>query len=372
METTTDLTTDTLEQQLLTGESTIARIRAAQMTIIREIDRRQAPLADGCRSMAEWVTGRLDVAPETAKSLVSTARRLEALPAVEHAVGEGTVSFDRTTAVARIAVPSEDETIIDELSVYDVAGIRRLKSKRHLTSRNMERQAFEHRYMTAQPNLDETSWRVHGELPGMAGRSFVDALDAKADQLPADPDGNHGRGTRWADALWAISLDSLAGTDGASIENATPLLTVFMDANDAAATNGEAGVIIESGPRVGPSTVEAILCDGVIEVTGRTEDGIPVNMGRRSRAVPPRLRRFVLHRDGGVCTAEGCTSRYRLQPHHIVSWADGGTTDAENLTTLCWFHHHVIIHGRGFTIDPSTPPQRRRFLRPWIHAPPRQ
>ena len=369
---TDDLTTDTLEQRLLTGETTIARVRAAQMVLIREADRRQAPLADGCRSMAEWVTGRLHVAPETAKALVSTARRLEALPTVEDAVGDGSISFDRTTALARIAEPSEDQTIIDELAVYDVAGIRRLRSKRHRTSRGMERQAFEHRYMTAQPNLDETSWRVHGELPAMAGRSFVDALDAKADQLPADPDGNRSRGTRWADALWAISLDSLAGTDGASIESATPLLTVFMDANDAAATNAEAGVVIESGPRVGPSTVEAILCDGVIEVTGRTPDGIPVNMGRRSRSIPPRLRRFILARDGGVCTAEGCISRYRLQPHHIVSWSDGGTTDAENLTTLCWFHHHVVIHGRGFTLDPSTPPQRRRFHRPRIHAPPRQ
>ncbi len=374
METTTatTLTMDTIEQRLAEGEAMIAKIRRSQMVLIREADRRQTPLADGCRSMAEWVTGRLDVAPETAKALVTTARRLEALPTVQGAIADGSISFDRSTAVARIAEPSEDATIIDELAVYDVAGIRRLRPKRHRTSREMERQAFAHRYMTAQPNLDESSWRVHGELPGMAGRSFVDALDAKADLLPTDPDGSHGRGTRWADALWAISLDSLAGTDGATIENATPLLTVFMDANDAAETNGEAGVVLESGPRVGPSAVEAILCNGVIEVTGRTQDGTPVNMGRRSRAIPPRLRRFVLHRDGGVCTAEGCVSRYRLQPHHIVSWADGGPTDAENLTTLCWFHHHVVIHGRGFTVDPSSPPQRRRFLRPWIHAPPRE
>ncbi len=365
-----DLTTDTMEQQLITGEATIARVRAAQMTIIREIDRRQTPLADGCRSLAEWVTGRLDVAPEIAKALVTTARRLEALPNVEDAISGGAISFDRTTALAKIAEPSDDETIVDELAVYDVAGIRRLVANRHRTTLGMEREAFERRYVMAQPNLDESSWRVYGQLPGMAGRSLVDALDTKSDQLPADPDGNHSRGTRWADALWAISLDSLAGSDGASIECATPLLTVFMDANHAAATNGEAGVTIESGPRVGPDTVEAILCSGVIEVTGLAEDGTPVNMGRRSRAIPPRLRRFVLARDGGVCTAEGCTSRYRLQSHHITPWSDGGATDAENLATLCWFHHHVVIHGRGFTVDPSSPPQRRRFLRPWIHAPP--
>jgi hypothetical protein len=368
MDTTTTLTMDTIEQRLIEGEASIAKIRSAQMVLIREADRRQAPLADGCRSMAEWVTGRLDVSPETAKALVSTARRLESLPTVEQAAGDGLVSFDRTVAVAKIAVPSQDETIIDELSVYDVAGIRRLRSNRHRVTRGMEREAFETRYVAVQANLDESSWRVHGHLPGRAGRCFVQALDTKADMLPADPDGK--RTTRYADALWAISIDSLAGGDGATVESATPLLTVFMDANDAAATNAEAGVVIGAGPRVGPDTVEAILCDGVIEVTARATDGTPVNMGRRSRTIPPRLRRFILHRDGGVCTVAGCVSRYRLQPHHITPWSQGGPTDATNLTTLCWYHHHVVIHGRGFTIDPSSPAQRRRLNRPPIHAPP--
>jgi hypothetical protein len=170
--------------------------------------------------------------------------------------------------------------------------------------------------------------------------------------------------------LWAISLDSLAGSDGATIDSSTPLLTVFIDARDAAATNGETGVVVEVGPRVGRDTIEAILCDGTVEVTGRTADGTPLSMGRRSRIIPPRLRRFILARDGGVCTIEGCVSRYRLQAHHITPWSEGGATDAANLTTLCWFHHHVVIHGRGYTIDPDSPAQRRRFLRPLIHAPP--
>ena len=368
MEATATLTMDTIEQSLAEGEATIAKIRRSQMVLIREADRRQAPLADGCRSTAEWVTGRLDVAPETAKTLVSTARRLEDLPTVETATGRGSITFDRTVALAQIAVPSEDQTIINELSVYEVAAIRRLRSNRHRITRGMEREAFERRYVVAQPNLDESSWRVHGQLPATAGRTLVEALDHKADQLP--PGGGGSRTTRWADALWAMSLDSLAGGDGATIETSAPLLTVFIDANDAAPTNAEAGVVVEAGPRVGRDTIEAILCDAVIEVTARSEDGTPVNMGRRSRSVPPRLKRFILARDDDVCTIEGCTSRYRLQPHHIAPWSEGGTTDAENLATLCWFHHHVVVHGRGFAVDPSSPPQRRRFRRPWIHGPP--
>src|SRR5665811_1525 len=123
MEYSATLTMDTIEQTLAEGEATIARVRRSQMVLIREADRRQTLLADGCRSLVEWVTGRLDVAPDTAKTLVATARRLETLPTVEAAVADGSISFDRTAAVARIAGPSEDATIVDELAIYDVAGI---------------------------------------------------------------------------------------------------------------------------------------------------------------------------------------------------------------------------------------------------------
>ena len=340
------------------------------MALLREIDRRQTPMADGCRSLVEWVTGRLDLAPDTAKTLVTAAHRCEWLPSVEVALADGVVSYDRVVAAARMAEPSHDGDILDKVAHHDVAGIGHLVARRRRMSTGREREASEHRYVVAQPNLDESSWQIRGQLPATAGRVFVAALDERADVLPANPSLHESRSTRWADALWAISLDSIAGGDGASIDTSKPLLTVFLDATEAAPTNGEAGAMIEAGPRVGPNAVEAILCDGIIEVTARAQDGTPLQMGRRGRIIPPRLRRFVLHRDGAVCTIEGCTSRYRLQIHHIHPWSQGGRTDAENLTTLCRFHHHIVIHGQGFTIDPSSPPQRRRLFRTPIHAPP--
>ncbi|HET7845961.1 MAG TPA: HNH endonuclease [Acidimicrobiia bacterium] len=45
---------------------------------------------------------------------------------------------------------------------------------------------------------------------------------------------------------------------------------------------------------------------------------------------------------------EGCHSRYRLQPHHIKERQHGGDHHPDNLVTLCWFHHHVVVHERGF------------------------
>ncbi|MDH3250571.1 MAG: HNH endonuclease, partial [Acidimicrobiia bacterium] len=92
-------------------------------------------------------------------------------------------------------------------------------------------------------------------------------------------------------------------------------------------------------------------------------DGTPLAVGTARSAIPPRTRRYVLARDGG-CAADGCTSMTRLQPHHIRPRSQLGDNHPDNLATLCWFHHHVVIHGRGFRIDPDSPPQRRRFLPP--------
>jgi len=362
-------TNDQIEQQLFDRESVIARARAEQMTLLREIDRRQIPPGAGSRSLREWVAGRLDLAPETARDLVATSQHLEELPDVAEAVATGDIGFDRAVAVGRFAGRNDNLDLLTDMAGYDIAGIRQLAAKRRRMTRVDEECTFNNRHLVVEPSLDESAWKLHGRLPGLAGSCVVAALEAKADALPAEPE-TVTRAARNADALWAISLDALSGGDGATIETATPLLIVFVDATQAAATNGQAGVTVEAGPRVGRATIEAILCDGVIEVTARTSDGIPLAMGRRSRVIPPRLRRFILQRDGAACTIAGCTSRYRLQVHHITLWADGGPTDPENLTTVCWFHHHVVIHGQGFTIDPDSPPQRRRLLRPPIHGPP--
>ena len=342
------------------------------MSLLRELDRRQVALRDGHRSLKEWAAGRMDLASETAGVLVATAWRLEDLPDVDEAVTNGEIGFDRAVAVSTFAGRDDSCNVLDETAGYDIAGIRIRAARRRRIAPIDEEIAFEHRYVSVQPNLDESSWTLSGRLPGFAGRVVVAALEVRADSFPYGPTANPSRTTRNADALWAISEDSLKGSDGATVESSTPVVSVFVDASEAAPTNGEADVTIEAGPQVGPNTLQAILCDGVIEVTARTPGGMPLAMGRRTRTIPPRLRRFILHRDGGRCTISGCVSRYRLQVHHITPWSEGGRTDPENLSTVCWFHHHVVIHGQGFTIDPTTPPQRRRLTRPRIHAPPQR
>jgi len=58
-----DLTTATIEQRLVEDEAVIARARGRQMSLLRELDRRQVALRDGNRSLKEWAASRMDLAP---------------------------------------------------------------------------------------------------------------------------------------------------------------------------------------------------------------------------------------------------------------------------------------------------------------------
>ena len=127
---------------------------------------------------------------------------------------------------------------------------------------------------------------------------------------------------------------------------------------------------MSSRPRVGPNTLEEILCGGKIRMI--VTDGLhPVAYSDLGEAIPPAIRSYVLWRDQGQCSIEGCHSRYRLQPHHLQQRAHGGNHHPENLISLCWYHHHIAIHQMGLRIDPHSPTHRRRLLTRRITGPPR-
>ena len=355
------MSTDRIESDLIEIESTIGRLRAAQANLLTEIDRRQVPIADGCRSLNEWIAARLDVAPETARLLARTARARSG--ELSTALETGEVTFDRAVELLRLAAISPQDNLVEHTRCWDITGLRRrIAHHRRVTSTD-ELTAFADRHLVMQPNLDESAWRLWGALPGLEGAIVEKALTERADQFPPLPDGTRPTiSQRRADALVAVCAGSEDGSAGS-------VVTIFVDASEAAPSHGEAGVRIESGPEVGPRALEAILCEGTIEVTATTKDGRVLGIGNRSSVIPPRVRRYVLARDEG-CRADGCSSRYRLQPHHIDWRASGADNDPRNLTTLCWYHHHVVIHGMGYRIDPDTPPQRRRFLAPTGSDPP--
>lgn len=355
---------DRLEQRLLELESMVSRIRAEQLTVIAELDRAQVCAVDGARTLGEWVTGRLDVAPETGRSLAFAARSESQILADELAAGD--VSLDRVVATRRLANTGAGETALAASAGVAVQHVRRLTSRHEGLAPADESTMFQTRRLFAQPDLSNTAWNVRGRLPAVDGEIVFKALEDRADALVPQNDSH--RPTlpqRRADALVAWAMDHLdpAGATGTSPRTSIRLAaTMHIDRAAFAGSGGMAGVTTLHGLKAGPNTVDEASCAGT--VTGCVVDGATVKtVNVKQATIPKAVRDYVWHRDGG-CTADGCTSIYRLEPHHVEHRADDGDHHPDNLTLLCWYHHHVVVHQQGFIIDPESGPGRRRFLRP--------
>jgi len=102
---------------------------------------------------------------------------------------------------------------------------------------------------------------------------------------------------------------------------------VDADVLSGASTGGRSR--IEDGPWLPAQVVRGLSDADVVTVTER--DGLPIDVGRIHRLIPPRLRLAMHSRDEG-CRFPGCSvPAPRTDGHHIKHWYEGGKTDLDNL-----------------------------------------
>ena len=90
------------------------------------------------------------------------------------------------------------------------------------------------------------------------------------------------------------------------------------------------------------------------------DEGRLLEIGARTRTIPPTLRRALHHRDQG-CRFPGCGMRV-TQGHHLRHWAQGGPTTLSNLALLCRRHHRAV-HEEGYQVA-RLPDGALQFRRP--------
>ena len=107
-------------------------------------------------------------------------------------------------------------------------------------------------------------------------------------------------------------------------------------------------------------TSQRLACDATRVVMKHDEDGRLLEVGARTRTIPPALRRALQHRDRG-CRFPGCGLPFG-QGHHVRHWAHGGPTTLSNLAMLCRRHHRAV-HEEGYRVD-RTADGTLQFRRP--------
>ena len=109
------------------------------------------------------------------------------------------------------------------------------------------------------------------------------------------------------------------------------------------AAEGEPGRSDLDGIRVSAETSRRMACDAAVVAMVHAKDGSLLSVGRRTRTIPPHIRRALEERDRG-CRFPGCGCRF-TEAHHVKHWADGGETSLRNTLLLCRRHHRAVHEG---------------------------
>jgi len=125
---------------------------------------------------------------------------------------------------------------------------------------------------------------------------------------------------------------------------------VHVDAGVLADPDQPGQSVLEDGSHVSAETSRRLACDASRVVMRHDDDGRVVEIGARTRAILPALRRALHHRDRN-CRFPGCSVRFG-QGHHVRHWAQGGATTLSNLALLCRRHHRAV-HEEGYQIEQS-------------------
>ena len=200
---------------------------------------------------------------------------------------------------------------------------------------------------------------LRGRLEPEVGALLIQALAAARETLyqrARGRDGNvavgHGNvsaetpsmAQRQADALALLAETALHHELDPGAPGERYQVVVHVDAPVLADPDQPGQSVLEDGARVSAETSQRLACDASRVVMRHDEEGRVVEIGARTRTIPPALRRALHHRDRG-CRFPGCGVS-NGQGHHLHHWAQGGPTTLSNLALLCRRHHRAV-HEEG-------------------------
>ena len=348
---------------------------ARLLDLIREFDARGG-WNTGFRSCAAWLSWRVGLDLGTARERVRVARALATLPALAEALARGELSYAKVRALTRVATPETEARLLAVGRAGTAAHIERIVRGWRRVDRQAEAReaARQHAHRALHVYHDEDGTVVlRGRLAPEGCALLLRALDAAREALyqrrrengPARPatdpvEAAPTRAQQHADALALLAETALhQGLDpGAAGERYQ--VVVHVDAPVLADPAQPGQCVLDDGPRVSGETSRRLACDAGWVVMRHAPDGRLVEVGARTRTIPPALRRALQHRDRS-CRFPGCGVRFG-QGHHVRHWAEGGPTTLSNLALLCCRHHRAVHEG-GYQIE-RLPDGALQFRRP--------
>jgi hypothetical protein len=348
-----------LEAQIteLAGQLNAANYR--WLTLIGEFDRRKGWWDGSLHSCAHWLNFKCGLDLGAAREKVRVAGALPGVPKIAAAMARGELSYSKVRALTRVATPATEENLLMIAlhgTAYHVEKVVRL-FRRAQEAEELSREAQQQAGRSVEYWYDtDGSLVLKARLPALAGALLVKALEVAIDAVPATrlnvefaEERPLSYASRRADALARVAEGYLQNpVDSAEVSTADRYQVVVHVDAETLKEQSAGRCHLEHGPTLPAETVRRLSCDASLVRIVETERGEPLDVGRKTRSIPPAIRRALNARDPGCCFP-GCTYQRYLDAHHVEHWVDGGETKLKNLVHLCRTHHR-LVHEGGITV----------------------
>ena len=354
----------------------------AQLTFaVRTAENAQSAEHDGLRTMRSWLRTHTRISDRAARQLLETGRALEALPATAAAFGAGVIGAEQVAAIAPVVSPKRleqaaaqdvDVTAIETelVGIAERLSVQRLREAVHFYTERLdpdgaEPDPTEGRQLSMSRLLDGR-WRGTFELDDIGGEKLAAAIEAIAAAGRCKGD-TRGAAQARGDALVQLADMYLASGRLPMLRTVKPHIIVTIGVEDLVdPATGPGAARTGMNGRISAAKARRLACDGRISRMTLDADGLPLDVGREERVVPPHIRRAVVERDRD-CVFTGCEApHWWCDVHHLDEWlADDGETSLDNSGLLCERHHTKVHHGYRVERDDTAPPGSRwRTYRP--------
>ncbi|MBT8105388.1 MAG: DUF222 domain-containing protein, partial [Woeseiaceae bacterium] len=343
-----------LGEQIAELNAYLTVTQAHFLELLRQFDEERYWEGLGFRSCSHWLNFKCGIGFNAARERLRMAHALVKLPKIRAGFSEGTLSFSKVRAMTRIAT-SENEDMLLNIAHHGTAyHVERFVSQYRRVEK-LNAPAFA-QYLHASRAVtyhydDDGCVVIKARIPAEQGEVVIRALERAMDAGDVSAE-TQAETSEEREPIAACRADALC-------EMAESYLNTPVNAGSTAdryqvvvhVSAETSGAHLENGPCVSAETSERIACDCCVTTIEEDDFGEPLNIGRRSRIIPPPMRRALKARDDG-CRFPGCSSHRFCDGHHIVHWQNGGETSLDNLVLLCR-HHHRLVHEGGFACAKS-------------------
>ena len=367
-------------QWLVEHRSCLDRGEAEWLERLARFDREGLWSLDGHFCCGTWLVWKTSMARSTAFEKVRVANELSRRPVVAEAFRRGELSYSAVRAITRMDRPDADvdEALValarsGKATILDIERVVRAYALYADQDRPPPEDPQPRRDVRIRRGSDGTG-EIRITVGDLEVEEFAAALQAFIDQRyrPAAADeSSAGDSQAPAEQAAAPTPASVPVDESSAVDSEAPLeqataagrrADAFMDMIGAALAAGDhrhaAGddrylvhVVVRDGlstyldgTPVHPADAAMADCDATKVTHTVTNEGEPLNLGRRTREWSTSQRRAIAVRDGGHCRFPGCHFRH-YDIHHLQPWEHGGLTDVANGLCICRRHHRMLHAG---------------------------